>query len=62
MICILLIIKITKWIMRKRLLSLQFIVLVSACSFSQGAGIGTTTPDTYTALNITATRNEHIAL
>ena len=41
--------------MKKVILILQFFFLVAYCSFSQGVGIGTTTPDASAALDITAT-------
>lgn len=41
--------------MKKRLLSLPILFLVSYYSFSQGVGIGTTTPDVSAGLDITAT-------
>ena len=40
--------------MKKKLLILHILFLVSYCSFSQGVGIGTTTPDASAALDITA--------
>jgi hypothetical protein len=55
MIIILLIIEIAKWIMKKRSLFLHVMCFVSYCSFSQGIGIGTITPDASAALDITAT-------
>ena len=44
-----------KIIMKKKLLSLNFLLLVSYCCFSQSVGIGTTTPDASAALDISAT-------
>src|SRR5512144_2182829 len=41
--------------MKKRLLALHLLFLVSYCSFSQSAGVGTTKPDASAALDITAT-------
>ena len=41
--------------MKKTLLFLQFLLLGSYASFSQGIGIGTTTPDASSALDVTAT-------
>jgi hypothetical protein len=39
--------------MRKRLLFLHILFLVSYCSFSRGVDIGATTPDASAALDIT---------
>jgi hypothetical protein len=39
--------------MKKIVLVLKFLILVSYCSFSQGVGIGTNTPDPSAALDIT---------
>jgi len=44
-----------KIIMKKRLLSFNFLLLVSYCCFSQSVGIGTTAPDASAALDVTAT-------
>src|SRR4030095_3384881 len=41
--------------MKKILLFLQFLTLVTYCSFSQSIGIGTTTPDPSSALDINST-------
>lgn len=41
--------------MKKTSLLLSILLLVSYCLFSQGVGIGTTTPDATAALDITAT-------
>src|SRR4030095_9236637 len=40
--------------MKKIVLVLKFLILVTYCSFSQGVGIGTNTPDPSAALDITA--------
>ena len=40
--------------MKKGLLILQFFLLITYCSFSQGVGIGTPTPDPSAALDITS--------
>src|SRR6188768_1732154 len=41
--------------MKKRLLFVKLVLLISYCSFSQSVGIGTTAPDASAALDITAT-------
>src|SRR5258705_14017327 len=41
--------------MKKRFLLAQLLLVISYCSFSQGVGIGTITPDASAALDITAT-------
>jgi len=41
--------------MKKKILLAQLLCVISYCSFSQGVGIGTTSPDASAALDITAT-------